>query len=376
MMHVSMLLSLMSTIRRCHLFTTPTCGGIAFIILTGVFHNPANALNMETVSVGNAGNTADTQVMWITDGTSGYGSVGYAYRMGKYEVTVGQYTEFLNKVARIDTYGLYNTDMARTDYGCGISRSGNGTASSPYSYSVGANFTNRPASFVNWGDAVRFANWMHNGQPSGAQDVTTTEDGSYYLNGATSITALQAVTRKSNATWAIPSENEWYKAAYYDPTKPGGAGYWDYATGTDSLPGWDMTEATNPGNNANYYSDPNPIYAPTNVGEFQLSDSPYGTFDQTGNMWEWNEALLHNDSTRGLRGGCFANYSIYQSSSYRYCEAPTYENGACGFRVVEVPEPCTAVILIAGSTILMRRRPLTRQRLAMDQPYPARQRVR
>ena len=43
---------------------------------------------------------------------AGYGSVAYTYQMGKYDVTVGQYCQFLNAVAKTDTYGLYNGSMA------------------------------------------------------------------------------------------------------------------------------------------------------------------------------------------------------------------------------------------------------------------------
>ena len=61
----------------------------------------AQAVNIEWVTVGDAGNAADTKVMDI-DGTTGYGAVGYEYRIGKYEITAGQYCEFLNAVAGTD----------------------------------------------------------------------------------------------------------------------------------------------------------------------------------------------------------------------------------------------------------------------------------
>ena len=64
-------------------------------------------ITIATVPVGDAGNAPDTAVM--KDGTTGYGSVAYNYNIGKYDVTAGQYTAFLNAVAATDTYGLYNT---------------------------------------------------------------------------------------------------------------------------------------------------------------------------------------------------------------------------------------------------------------------------
>ena len=72
---------------------------------------------VETVTVGNAGNANDTL-------GNGYGGVDYAYNIGKYEVTAGQYTEFLNAVAATDTYGLYDEDMWSSYLGCKIERTG------------------------------------------------------------------------------------------------------------------------------------------------------------------------------------------------------------------------------------------------------------
>ena len=66
-------------------------------------------------------------------------------------------------------------------FGCKIQRIG--TAGS-YTYSVAADRANRPVNWVSWGDAARFTNWLHNGQPIGAQGLGTTENGAYYLNGA------------------------------------------------------------------------------------------------------------------------------------------------------------------------------------------------
>ena len=96
----------------------------------------------------------------------------------------------------------------------------------------------------------RFANWLQNGQPTGLQSLSTTENGAYYLNGATTDAALLAVTRKASATWVMTSEDEWYKAAYYKGGSTN-AGYWDYPTSSNTPPGRDMSDAS--GNNANYY---------------------------------------------------------------------------------------------------------------------------
>ena len=108
--------------------------------------------------------------------------------------------ELANKTfARLAT----QTHEPRLTYrGCNIQRSG---SSGIYTYSVAGDWADRPVNWVDWGDAARFANWLHNGQPTGAQDLTTTEDGAYYLNGATSDPALLAVTRdEEDWKWAIP----------------------------------------------------------------------------------------------------------------------------------------------------------------------------
>jgi formylglycine-generating enzyme required for sulfatase activity len=323
-------------------------GGIA---MADVFNMGSGLTSLELVSVRDINNQTDTQVMQWGDGTTGYGSVGHAYNIGKYEVTAAQYTEFLNAVAADDTHELYSPymDASFNIYGCNIKRSG---VSGSYTYSVLAEWANRPVNWVTWGDSARFVNWLNNGRPAGAQGPQTTEDGAYLLNGAMSDTELMAVqSHKPGAKYWLPTENEWYKAAYY---KGGGtnAGYWLYPTQSDSAPGRDMTETAKPGNNLNSYGYPFPIepghYA-TVGGEFQLSDSAYGTFDQGGNVMEWNEAVVW-DSSRGLRGGSFNDYDWdHFVSTYRYSLFPSRDAATIGFRVATVPEPSTIALLLTAS---------------------------
>ena len=323
----------------------------------------ASALEIETVRVGNVGNAGE-----LAGSGFGYyppericGAVDYTYNIGKYEVTAGQYTEFLNAVAATDTYGLYTPRMYGID-ACGIGRIGNGTLGDPYRYRVEYAYVNRPVNVVSWGDAARFANWLHNGQPTGAQDLTTTEDGAYYLNGATSNEDLLEVTRKADWKWAIPTEDEWYKAAYYNPAT---SSYYDFPTSSNDPSGRDMTEETNPGNNANYRdaSDWDPIdppYYTTVAGEFELSDSPYGTFDQGGNVREWNEAVIvvsFGGPYRGLKGGdaydrnVNATLAVNRGTGY-----PAGEVLGSGFRVSQVPEPATLSLLALGGLAMLKRR--------------------
>jgi formylglycine-generating enzyme required for sulfatase activity len=307
------------------------------------------------VTVGNPGNAPDTRYA-----TPGYGAVAYTFNMGKFEVTAGQYTAFLNAVAKTDTYELYRTEMdtAVSQYACNIKRAG---SSDNYTYSVASDWANRPVNFVGWGDAARFANWLTNGKPTGAQNLRTTEDGSYYLNGATSDAALMHVTRKSpeqGGRYYIPTEDEWYKAAYH---KNDGLtnNYFDYPTGSYSLPSNDLLTPDG-GNNANIYQSGWAIGSPyyrTEVGDFENSESPYGAFDLTGNVAEWNEGIL-DSYHRGLRGGSFgSDTASFFGAAYRYIFGPMGGNNGIGFRVSEVPEPATMSLLaLGGVLVLMRRR--------------------
>ena len=313
------------------------------------------AVDIDTVTVGNPGNPGELS----GEGAGGYGpdricgAVDYVYNIGKFEITAAQYTEFLNAVANEDTYALYSTDMWSADWGCKIERGG---SPGSYTYSVAVDWSERPVNYVSWGDAARLANWLDNGQPTGAQGLGTTEDGSYFLDGAMSDDDLLAVVREPDATWVIPSEDEWYKAAYHKNDGMTG-NYWDYPTGTDSTPSNDLIDP-DPGNNANFYDGDYTIGSPywrTEVGEFENSESPYGTFDQGGNVWEWTEAVL-DESYRGFRGGSIHDYDEYLHAAARDYYYPSAEGYNVGFRVAYIPEPATLSLLVLGGLLVARRR--------------------
>jgi formylglycine-generating enzyme len=309
-------------------------------------------VTISTVAVGNVGNTADTLTM--NDGSSGYGQVNYAYSLGNYEVTALQYTAFLNAVAATDTYSLYNTAMATDTAGCQIIRSG---SSGSYTYSVSSNYANRPVNYVSWGDAARFCNWLANGQPTGTEKSGTTETGSYTLNGAIGSATL-SVTRNASATWVLPTEDEWYKAAFYNPTT---GTYYTYATSNNTLPS-NVLASSDLGNSANYLDSASNYtigasYYRTTVGAFANSSSPYGTFDQNGNVWEWNESTFYGLFS-GLRGGSFNDYASTLSASFRYFDSPDDETASIGFRAAyAAPEPSSALLLaIGGAAFFVARR--------------------
>lgn len=312
-------------------------GGI--VIAANLSITPLYAVvTIDYALVGNARNSNDA---------NGFGGVAYDYKISRNETTISQYAEFLNAVAKTDIHGLYNTSMTEVNIN-GISRSG---LSGDYSYLVTSGSGNRPITYVSWFDAARFTNWLHNGQPTGGQTLSTTEDGAYTLNGAIS----GIITRNLAATFWIPSESEWYKAAYYDPTKDGIGGYWLHANQSNIM----NTNSIGMAGAANYFDGDYvgfPGAALTDVGAYGAnSESYYGTNDQAGNVHEWNDAVT--GSTRGQRGGSWVNNSGLLPASASDGSVPTAENSIVGFRVASVPEP-SAVLLtfLAASLSLARRR--------------------
>jgi formylglycine-generating enzyme len=313
----------------------------ALVVL--LFASSASAVTMAWAPIGNPGNPADTQVM-DTDSTTGYGSVPYTYSIGTYEVTTAQYTEFLNAKAKSDPRFLYNSGMA-VDRTGGITRSG---SSGSYTYSTIAGRENMPVNYVSFYDALRFANWMNNGQGNG-----DTETGSYTLLGGNATPSNgDTVARNANAAIVLPTENEWYKAAYYNPNT---ASYFDFPTASDtpttcSVPSTLANHANC--NDAVFYNN---AYNLTIAGGYAGSASPYGTFDQGGNVLELNEAIPVS-SNRGMRGGWFGNFPYYLAAYDREWVAPYFESNAIGFRLAMIPEPSTGLLVVAGLVAFAARR--------------------
>lgn len=272
---------------------------------------------MEYVTIGNPGNAADP--------LTGYGAVSYVYQIGKYEVTNAQYVEFLNAKGASNSGSIYNSNMAST----GITQVG---SSGSFTYNVTGTLANRPVVFVSWFDAARFANWMMNGQGSGDM-----ETGAYTLNGATS----GIITANIGASVYIPTEDEWYKAAYYSAAN---TSYSLYPNGQNTI----STADANYGNS---------VGSTTNVGSYTGAPSAYGTFDQGGNVIEWNDAVesVLNDR-RGGRGGAWAQNQNNLLSSLRSSFVPTVENVLMGFRLSSVPEPTSLFLALFSSGVILFRR--------------------
>ena len=297
----------------------------------------------EFVTVGDPGNTADN---------TGFGAVADAFQIMKFEWTNQQYVQFLNAVDPNGTNpnSIYNTAMGSDPRG-GISFTSGNAAGSKYASRT--SMGDKPVNFVNWFDAARVANWLHNG----ATSLSSTETGAYTLSGATSGNVVSLI---SGAKFFIPTEDQWYKAAYYKGSGTD-AGYWAYATKNSTDPSSVTADSTgvgsagNSGNFANYKNDAdwngqedgNVTTVGTNGGP-----NAYGAFDMTGNIWEWNDLTGVASSSRGFRGGGWSSSPVNLSSSTRIPYNPSYQGNDVGFRIASlspssppaVPEPSMMVI--------------------------------
>lgn len=217
---------------------------------------------------------------------------------------------------------------------------------------------------------------MANGQPTGAQSAGTTEQGAYTLDGKTTGSQVARNTINPNTgvtpTFALPTENEWYKVAYY---KGGGttAGYWNYATQNDTPPGNDLL--TSGSNSANYFSTGNPSNLPnthdrftinsgdndfllshlTAVGMFAGTTTAYGVYDMNGNAFSWLETPVNPFDIEGtyVRGGTWDQREGVTSFSRnsRVYTGNYDSNPNIGIRLVSVtavPEPSTCALALAG----------------------------
>ena len=280
---------------------------------------------MDFVDVGHAGNAADT-----TGAPNPAGSVTYAYRMGRYEVS----RDMINKANAAGGLAISLADM--TTFG------GNGPA--------------RPATGVSWIEAARFVNWLNTS--SGHQPAYNIVAGSFGLwtSGEAWMLGGQNLFRHKDAVFFLPSESEWYKAAYYDPSA---ATYRDYPTGSDTAPSA-VTGGTTAGTAVFGYPGSQGPADIMNAG----GASPYGTVGQGGNVWEWHESALDgvNDSAtelRELRGAGWRDPVSDLASAALHSGDPTLENSFIGFRVASVPEPIESATVVgfamAGFALCRRR---------------------
>ena len=301
----------------------------------------AAQISIKTVSVGDEHNSADP--------LTGYGAVQDPYKIGRTEVTAEQYCAFLNAVAtKSDLYKLYNSKMASDSSVASIQQIWD-ASSKLYQYKTIKGAEHFPIVYVSWLSAARYCNWLQNNQPIGEEGAVTTERGAYHLDGYMG----GVVPVEKDATWSLPTEDEWYKAAYY---KGGGTntGYWLYPTQHDTAPDNKMTGAS--GNSANIfilvqgkswwgfpttqetYSCSSAPFL-TSVDTFSNAAGYYQTYDMGGNVFEWVDAHREglDPTIQVVRGGAWSKEFGAESlkSSYRnMTNHASLETNAIGFRVV------------------------------------------
>ena len=291
------------------------------------FGSDGNTFNMEFVTIGNAGNAADT-----TGSPNPAGAVGYEYAIGKFEVSRDMITKY-NATSGTVKVSLY-------DLSSGFAAGGNGP--------------NRPATGISWNEAARFVNWHNTSTGNQAAYKFTTSGYNDNIALWTSGEAGYDVNNKyrnSLAKYFLPNANEWYKAAYYNPTNNT---YYDYTNGSNTIP-IAVASGTTAGTAVygNAYST-----GPVDV-KHAGGLSPYGVMGLGGNVFELEESsfdLTNGDgsSSRGVRGGDWYSGGggpITLSSSIRQNIASTNEGLIIGFRVASlsssaaaVPEPNMMVI--------------------------------
>ena len=264
-------------------FSQPADAGVI------AFGSDSNTFNMEFVAIGDAGNADDT-----TGAPNLAGSVAYAYNMGKYEVSEDMISKYnLN-------YGNANSLVITKDTR-GVDKS---------------------ATNVSWNEAARFTNWLNTSTGgSAAYNFTTSgvnDNIALWGSGDAGYDALNPY-RNSLATYVLPSMDEWYKAAYYNPTT---STYFDYANGSNTAP---TAVASGTADNTAVYSRPFG-QGPADVN-LAGGLSPYGIMGLGGNVREWEETAFDmnnssGSSVRGIRGGNWGLDSNNLSSSSRGDDNP------------------------------------------------------
>ena len=303
-------------------FADPSDAGIV------TFGSGANQLSMTFVTIGNPGNAADT-----TGIPNPAGAVGYTYDIGKFEVSRDMITKYNTNIGTGNSLAISLADMS--------GRGGNGV--------------NRPATGITWNEAARFVNWLNTSKGFApaykyANTTITTNLTPWTVSDTLDYDASN-LYRSKRANFFLPSFNEWYKAAYYDPNKSGADKYWDYPQGSDSIPTQTTGGTTRDTAVYGYITNYSPADV-TNAGGL----SPYGVMGLGGNVTEWEESsvdLSNSDgsSNRGWRGGSWIQNASFMGSSYRRTDfTPNGEDNELGFRVASynsdavVPEPSMMVI--------------------------------
>ncbi len=274
------------------------------------FGSGSNTFTLDFKRVGNSGNSADTS--WAAPTIGSLGAVNYEFGMSQLEISERM----------IDAY---NSDPANVN--------------SPITYTSPRRGADRPATDVTWNEAARFVNWLNTSTGGFAAYRTIVPLGNISL-WRTSDTAdynSQNLYRSKRTVYALATLNEWYKAAYYDPSLNGGSGgYWNYSVMTNSAP-----KAVSGGTGAqDVVYGLGALGSPAAIGN-SGGLSAYGVRAMNGNVWEWVETPLGGSfsgaAQRYYVGGGFAdtNPTTFDKDSL-YSQTPGTTAFQLGFRVISL----------------------------------------
>ena len=182
-----------------------------------------------------------------------------------------------------------------------------------------------------------------------------TETGAYDLTDSEAIRSNKVV-REEGARFYLPTRDEWFKSAYYDPrnSKEGGptddGHYWKFPTMSDQIPTLARSDSlgnivNDSGNIVNYQHGTRSSSAttgfPTVVGSGGPgSESFYGVSGAGGNVIEWTETVSGSNK-RWMGGTSWAQAPLIMDSndSRKWLSAPTTEGEFWGFRVAKSAFP-------------------------------------
>ncbi len=228
------------------------------------------------VVVGDAGNVSDVDYPRV----GSFGRVDHEFEIGRYKVSNAQYTEFLNAVAKeTDTHHLYDPQM----------RIHRGGSEGGYEYAADPATCDAAVTYVSWYDAMRYCNWLQGGE---------TESGAYSFSGSTMVGP-----RAASASYFLPTEDEWYKACYYDPETQ------------------------------EYRLHPLRDAHREHADQVPATRSSYGMMETADPTWEWTESKV-GELFRGLRSDSWFQGNNRQAQGRFYIN-PELKLGNVGFRVAK-----------------------------------------
>jgi formylglycine-generating enzyme required for sulfatase activity len=214
------------------------------------FGSGGNTFNMEFVTIGNAGNAADT-----TGSPNPAGAVGYEYGLGKFEVSEDMIDKYNSNFGTANSLVITKTTLS----------------------------PNKPATNVSWNEAARFVNWLNTSTGNQAAYNFTTTGVNDNIALWTSVDAGYDASnpyRNSLAKYVLPSSDEWYKAAYYTPSN---STYYDYPNGRNTAPEG-VASGTGIGANGNNEAVYGQAFAQGPADVTQAGGlSPYGVMGLGGN---------------------------------------------------------------------------------------------